>query len=103
MKKFYKINVLIISFVFLTGFVPFVALFGPASTIISTGNFAKAGVQFLVDQSIQKKTGKNSLTFVKEEIEKKNTNKKLNEQLRILVEQRIKIARQKIELQEINR
>ncbi len=90
-------------FTFLTGFVPLTALFGPASTIISTGNFAKAGLQLLVDQGIKKKTGKNSLTLVKDEIEKSNTNKKLNQKLRILVEERIKITRQKIELQNINR
>ena len=103
MRKFVKINALIISFVFLSGFIPFAAIFGPAATIFSTGNVYKAGLQILVDQGIQKKTGKNSLTFVKDEIEKNNANKQLNDKLRKLVEERIKIARKKIELQNISR
>tara|TARA_B100001121_G_C18668775_1_gene612708 strand:- start:1293 stop:1604 length:312 start_codon:yes stop_codon:yes gene_type:complete len=103
MRKIIKIKALLLSFVFLTGFVPVSALFGPAATIVSTGNFYKAGLQLFIDQSIQKKTGKNSLVFFKEEIEKQNTSNKLNEDLRKLVEERIKIARQKIEIQNINR
>ncbi len=103
MRKFVKINALIISFVFLSGFIPFAAIFGPAATIFSTGNVYKAGLQILVDQGIQKKTGKNSLTLVKDEIEKNNANKQLNDKLRKLVEERIKIARKKIELQNISR
>ena len=103
MRKFVKINALIISFVFLSVFIPFAAIFGPAATIFSTGNVYKAGLQILVDQGIQKKTGKNSLTLVKDEIEKNNANKQLNDKLRKLVEERIKIARKKIELQNISR
>ena len=103
MRKFVKISALIISFVFLSGFIPFAAIFGPAATIFSTGNVYKAGLQILVDQGIQKKTGKNSLTLVKDEIEKNNANKQLNDKLRKLVEERIKIARKKIELQNISR
>ena len=102
MRKFIKIKILILSFLFLTAFVPLVSLFGPASTIISTGNIYKAGFQFLVDKGIQEKTGKNSIMLVKSEIDKQNTNKQLNDKLRKLVEERIKIARQKIELQNIN-
>ena len=102
MRSTVKIIALIISFVFLTGFVPVTTFIGPASTLISSGNVAKAGIQLIVDQSIQKKTGKNSLTLVKEEIEKSNNNRKLNQKLRLLVEERIKTARQKIVLQNIN-
>ena len=102
MRKFVKISALIISFVFLSGFIPFAAIFGPAATIFSTGNVYKAGLQILVDQGIQKKTGKNSLTLVKEEIEKKEAEKNLQKELRILVEKRIKITRQKLDLGKIN-
>ncbi len=102
MKKLVKINILMISFVFLTGFVPIVSWFAPVATIFSSGNVYKAGLQLLVDQGIQKKTGKNSLMLVKDEIDKNNTNKQLNKKLRKLVEKRINIARQKIQLQNIN-
>ncbi len=102
MKKFIKINLIIVSFFFLTGFIPFVALLGPTTTMITSGNVYKAGLQIIIDQSIQKKTGKKPLTIVKDEINKNNKEKNLNEQLRILVEERIKIVRNKIELQNIN-
>ena len=102
MKKFIKINLLIVSFVFLTGFIPFVAFLGPTATMITSGNIYKAGLQIIIDQGIQKKTGKKPLTLVKEEIKKNNKEKNLNQKLRLLVEERIKIARKKIKLQNIN-
>ena len=102
MRLFTKISALLISFFFLTGFIPFAVLLGPASTMISTGNAYKAGLQILVDHGIKQKTGKTSLVLVKEELDKKNSNKEFNDKLRKLVEERIKIARKKIELQNIN-
>ena len=88
-----KILLLITSLVFTTGFIPIVAIVGPATTIITSG---------IIDQSIKKKTGKNSLTLVKEEIEKKEAEKNLQKELRLLVEKRIKITRQKLDLEKIN-
>ena len=101
-NKLIKINLIITTFIFLTGFMPFAALFGPATTMITSGNIYKAGLQMAIDHGIQKKTGKNSLTLVKEEIDKNNRNKDFNKKLMLLVEERIKIARKKIELQNIN-
>ena len=100
--RVFKITAILLSFIFLTGFIPLVSFFGPAATIMSTGNIYKASAQFIIDQSIKKKTGKNSLTLVKEEIEKKEAQKDLNDKLRQLVEKRIKIARQKLDLTKIN-
>ena len=97
-----KILLLITSLVFTTGFAPIVALVGPATTILASGNFYKASAQLIIDQSIKKKTGKNSLTLVKEEIEKKEAEKNLQKELRLLVEKRIKITRQKLDLKKIN-
>ena len=97
-----KILLLITSLVFTAGFVPIVALVGPATTIIASGNIYKASAQLIIDQSIKKKTGKNSLTLVKEEIEKKEAEKNLQKELRLLVEKRIKITRQKLDLKKIN-
>ena len=100
--KFLKILLLITSLVFTTGFAPIVALVGPATTIIASGNIYKASAQLIIDQSIKKKTGKNSLTLVKEEIEKKEAERSLQKELRLLVEKRIKITRQKLDLGKIN-
>tara|TARA_B100001057_G_scaffold194995_1_gene195817 strand:+ start:3312 stop:3626 length:315 start_codon:yes stop_codon:yes gene_type:complete len=101
-NKFVKITVVLISFIFLTGFIPFASILGPSFTAITSGNIYKASAQFLIDQSVKKKTGKNSLTLVKEEIDKKNQKNELNKELRLLVEKRIKLTRKKLNLDNIN-
>ena len=100
--KCLKILVLITSLLFTTGFAPIIAFVGPVTTIMASGNIYKASAQLIIDQSIKKKTGKNSLTLVKEEIEKKEAERSLQKELRLLVEKRIKITRQKLDLGKIN-
>jgi len=100
-SRYSKIVLILTSFLFTTGFLP-LAIIGPATTIFTSGNVYKATAQFMIDQSIKKKTGKNSLMLVKEEIEEKQSEKNLNKELRKLVEKRINIARQKLDLQKIN-
>ena len=95
--KFIKIFSLLISFFFLTGFIPFFSILGPSLTAITSGNIYKASAQFIIDQSVKKTTGKNSLTLVKDELDKKNQQNKLNEELRQLVEKRIKMTRKKLD------
>tara|TARA_B100001057_G_C22645269_1_gene869821 strand:- start:508 stop:822 length:315 start_codon:yes stop_codon:yes gene_type:complete len=99
-SKYLKILLLITSFLFTTGFAtaPLVALLAPTTTIIASGNIFKASAQFIFDQGVKKKTGKNSLNFVKDEIEKKETQKNLQKELRILVKKRIEITRKKLNL-----
>ena len=102
-SRLFKILTFIVSFLFLTGFVPFVSIIGPGVTILTSGNIYKATAQFLIDQSIKKKTGKNSLTLVKEELDKRENKNKFNKELRNLVEKRIKMTRQKLEEQELKK
>ena len=102
-SRFVKITVILISFYFLTGFVSFVSIIGPSVTAITSGNMYKAGAQFLIDRKIKKETGKNTLALVKEEIDKKNPQNKFNEDLRQLVEKRIKITRKKLDDQNLKR
>ena len=101
-SSYLKILLLITSFIFTTGFTPIVGFLAPATTILASGNIYKASAQFMIDQGIQKKTGKNSLMLVKEEIDKNNQKKKLNEQLRQLVEKRIIMTRKKLNLNNVN-
>ena len=70
MGKFIKIISFLLTFSFLTGFMPAISLIGPGVTVITSGNIYKAGAQFFIDKTIQKKTGKNSLDLVREKIEK---------------------------------
>ena len=98
-----KIFIILVSFLFLSGFTPFISILGPGVTVFTSGNIYKATAQFIIDQSIKKKTGKNSLTLVKEELDKKKNKKEFNEELRNLVEKRINITRKKLEEQELRK
>ena len=101
--RLFKIFTILVSFLFLTGFTPFVTILGPGVTVLTSGNIYKATAQFIIDQSIKKKTGKNSLTLVKEELDKKKNKNEFNEELRNLVEKRIYITRKKLEEQELRK
>ena len=101
--RMFKIFTILVSFLFLTGFTPFISILGPGVTVITSGNIYKATAQFIIDQSIKKKTGKNSLTLVKEELDKKKNKNEFNEELRNLVEKRIKMTRKKLEEQELRK
>ena len=91
-----KIFLILVSFVLTTGFLPFTALLGPGITVATSGNIYKAGAQFLIDQHIKNKTGKNSFAYVKEEVVKQSKKEDLNSDLIKLVETRVKIAHTKI-------
>ena len=105
--KLFRILTIVISFFFLTGFVPIFSLVGPGVTVITSGNIYKASAQFIVNQRIEKETGKNSLALIKETlVEEKDKNIKKNsfdEDLKQLVETRIKITRQKLENQNLQK
>ena len=96
-----RILTVITSFFFLTGFVPIFSFIGPGVTALTSGNVYKASAQFIINQSIEKETGKNSLTLIKEtlveETDKKNKINSFDEDLRQLVKTRIKITRQKLD------
>ena len=107
--KLLRIFIITVSFFFLTGFISVFSILGPSVTAITSGNLYKAGAQFIINQSIEKETGKNSLTLIKEEINKNlikdeiEKNNSFNEDLRQLVEKRIKITRQKLENQNLQK
>ena len=100
--RFIKILTIIVSFFFLTGFFPIFSILGPGLTAFTSGNVYKAGAQYMINKRIEDTTGKNSLTFVKDKIEENNDNKDLNKKLMLLVEKRIKLTRQKLNLKNIN-
>ena len=98
--KLFRILTVILSFFLLTGFVPILSFVGPGVTALTSGNIYKASAQFIVNQRIEKETGKNSLTLIKETlVEEKDIKIKKNsfdEDFRHLVETRIKMTRQKM-------
>ena len=99
--RLFRILTVIVSFFFLTGFAPILSFIGPGVTVLTSGNIYKASAQFIVNQRIEKETGKNSLTLIKEtlveETDKKTKINSFDEDLRQLVETRIKMTRQKLD------
>ena len=99
--RLFRILTFIVSFFFLTGFVPILSFIGPGVTALTSGNVYKASAQFIINQRIEKETGKNSLTLIKEtlveETDKKIKINSFDEDLRQLVETRIKMTRQKMD------
>ncbi len=91
-----KISLILTSFIFLSGFLPFSAFVGPGITVASTGNVYKASVQYLIDNQVKNKTGKNSLTYVKDEVTKHNKQENLNNDLKKLIETRVKETHKKL-------
>ena len=105
--KLFRILTVILSFFLLTGFVPILSFVGPGVTALTSGNLYKASAQFIVNQRIEKETGKNSLTLIKEtfteETDKKVQINSFDEDFRQLVETRIKITRQKLDNQNLQK
>ena len=106
-SRLFRILTIILSFFFLTGFVPILSFVGPGVTALTSGNVYKAGAQYIINQRIEKETGKNSLALIKDTLieEKDNKIKKnsFDEDLRQLVETRIKMTRQKLDNQNLQK
>ena len=105
--RLFRILTIILSFFFLMGFVPILSFVGPGVTVLTSGNFYKASVQYIINQRIEKETGKNSLDLIKEklveETDKKIKNNSFDEDLIQLVEIRIKMTRQKLDNQNLQK
>ena len=105
--RLFRILTIILSFFFLTGFVPILSFVGPGVTALTSGNIYKASAQFIINQRIEKETGKNSFTLIKEtlveETDKKIKKNSFDEDLRQLVEKRIKMTRQKLDNQNLQK
>ncbi len=107
-SRLFRILTIILSFFFLTGFVPILSFVGPGVTALTSGNIYKASAQYIINQRIEKETGKNSLTLIKEtlvneEIDKKIEKNSFDEDFRQLVETRIKMTRQKLDNQNLQK
>ena len=87
---------------FLTGCYQSTAMVGPAITLASTGNVSQAGLAYMTNKAVEKETGMSTTEYVStilEEKTKKNKNKKINEELMILVKTNFEETRKKLLLQ----
>ena len=94
--RFLKLSLFLTSFLFLTGFVPLPAVLGPAITVATSGNLAKATAQLIFDNEFKKKTGKSSLGYITEEVSKNNEENRFNKEFKDLIEKRVEIVHQKL-------
>ena len=94
--RFFKLCLFLMTFLFLTGFVPLPAVLGPALTVATSGNLVKASAQLIIDNEFKKKTGKSSLGYITEEVSKNNQENHINKDLKDLIEKRVKIVHQKL-------
>ena len=75
---------------------------GPAITFASTGNVSQAGLAYFTNRAVKEGTGMSTTEYVStilEEKTKKNKNKKINEELMILVKTNFEETRKKLLLQ----
>ena len=103
-NRFFRISTIILSFFLFTGFMTILSFIGPTVTALTTGNMYKASAQFIINKKIEEETGKNSITLFKTFIEDKPNKKDLLEDdLRHLVETRIKMTRKKLNEQNLQK
>ena len=90
---------------FLTGCYQSTAMVGPAITFASTGNISQAGLAYMTNKAVEKETGMSTTEYVttilieKTKKTKKTKNKKINEELMILVQTNFEETRKKLLLQ----
>ena len=86
----------------MTGCYQSTAMVGPAITLASTGSISQAGLAYITNKAFEKETGMSTTEYVStilEEKTKKNKNKKINEELMILVKTNFEETRKKLLLQ----
>ncbi len=82
--------------IILNGCAQSTAFLGPGITLATTGNAFQAGMQYGANTAIKNETGKDALTYVKDAVEQDQKQRKFNKDFIKMVENRVKIAREKI-------
>ena len=95
-----KIFIYIVTGIILSGCAQSTVMLGPALTLASTGNFSQAGIAFITNKAVQKETGMDTVSFVTQKFEQKNSKTKLRREFKKLVETNFKKTRGKLILQD---
>ena len=82
----------------MNGCVQSTALLGPGFTVVSTGNFMQAGLQYGANTAIKKETGKDTFEHIQDAVESKSKEKKFKMEFMEMVEKRFKITREKLSI-----
>jgi hypothetical protein len=94
--KFFKIFILFLATIVLSGCVQTTALLGPGITMVSTGNIMQAGFQYGANTAIKNETGKDTFELLKDTIENKKEEKKFKKKFTELVKTRFETTRKKL-------
>tara|TARA_B100001245_G_C22591148_1_gene293344 strand:+ start:108 stop:425 length:318 start_codon:yes stop_codon:yes gene_type:complete len=95
-----KIFIYIVASIILSGCAQSTAMLGPALTLASTGNVSQAGLTFVTNKAVKKKTGMDTVSFVSNKIEQKNSKTRLRREFKKLVETNFEKTREKLILQD---
>ena len=95
-----RIFIYIVASIILSGCVQSTAMLGPAITLASTGNVSQTGITFFTNKAIKKETGMDTVSFVSNKIEQKNSKYKMRREFKKLVETNFEKTRQKLILQD---
>ena len=95
-----KIFIYIVTGIILSGCAQSTAMLGPAITLASTGNASQAGIAFITNKAVQKETGMNTVSFVSQKFEQKNSKTRMRREFKKLVETNFEKTREKLILQD---
>ena len=95
-----KIFIYIVTGIILSGCAQSTAMLGPAITLASTGNASQAGITFITNKAVQKETGMDTVSFVSQKFEQKNSKTRLRREFKKLVETNFEKTREKLILQD---
>ena len=96
--RFLKTLFILLSLIILNGCIQTTALLGPGITIATTGNVLQAGFQYGANSVIEKETGKNTFEHFQNAVDNQSKNKKFQEKFKNLVEKKLELSRQKLNL-----
>ena len=95
-----KIFIYIVTGIILSGCAQSTVMLGPALTLASTGNVSQAGITFITNKAVEKETGMDTVSFVSQKFEQKNSKTRLRREFKKLVETNFEKTREKLILQD---
>jgi len=95
-----KVFIYIVTGIILSGCAQSTAMLGPVLTLASTGNASQAGLTFFTNKAVEEETGMDTVSFVSNQIEKKNSKTKMRREFKKLVETNFEKTREKLILQD---
>ena len=96
--KFLKIFFIFFTLIFLNGCLQTTALLGPGITAATTGNVLQASFQYGANSVIEKETGKNTFEHLQDAVDNQSKNKNFEKKFTNLVEKKLKLTREKLNL-----